>query len=116
MRAADHVRYNITDDGIVILDIDKGEIYSGNWVSAALWKGLLDGKSMLEVVRDIKAETKPGDVSLEVIARDGLAFVQDIIKKGLLADVGDVDFGSAEFSADLKSKLGLVGSSTNVVP
>jgi Coenzyme PQQ synthesis protein D (PqqD) len=81
MKPAEHVRANVTDDGLVILDIDKGEIYSANVVAARIWNLLMDGKSEQEAVDAVAAEF---DAPKDVVARDAHAFIESLVAKSLV--------------------------------
>jgi hypothetical protein len=81
MKPAEHVRANVTDDGLVILDIDKGEIYSANVVAARIWNLLMDGKSEQEAVDAIVTEF---DAPRDVVARDAKAFIESLVSKSLV--------------------------------
>lgn len=113
MKPAEHVRVNITDDGIVILDIDKGELYSANRTAAKIWTGLMSGSMVPEIMSEIKEEFP--DADLEEIGRDLLMFVESLVKKNLIEDVKSANFGSGEWSEKLNTQLKLIGSSSNIV-
>jgi hypothetical protein len=81
MKPAEHVRANVTDDGLVILDIDKGEIFSANVVAARIWNLLMDGKSEQEAVDAIVAEF---DAPRETVERDAKAFIESLVSKSLV--------------------------------
>lgn len=81
MKPSEHVRANVTDDGLVILDINKGEIFSANVVAARIWKLLMDGKTETEAVEAIVTEfNAPPDV----VARDARAFIDSLVQKALV--------------------------------
>ena len=81
-RQTEHVRANVTDDGLVILDIDKGEIYSANFLAARVWTMLMDGKTVLEVIDLTAAEFS--EVSPEVLAADVKKLVASLVGKRLV--------------------------------
>lgn len=69
MKPADHVRANLTDDGLVVLDIKQGQIFTANVIAARIWQGILvDGHSRNDVVDSIAKEcnTPPDVVSNDV--------------------------------------------------
>jgi hypothetical protein len=56
MKTASHVRANVTADGVVLLDVEKGSIYSSNVVGARIWQLIQEGCSEAEVVSRIVDE------------------------------------------------------------
>jgi len=81
MKPSEHVRANVTDDGLVILDIDKGEIYSANVVAARIWSLLMDGKSEQEAIDAVAAEF---DAPRDTVARDAHSFIESLVQKSLI--------------------------------
>lgn len=81
MKPSEHVRANVTDDGLVILDIDKGEIYSANVVAARIWNLLMEGKSEQEAVDAVATEFA---APRETVAKDAHAFIESLVSKSLV--------------------------------
>jgi hypothetical protein len=80
-KKTEHVRANVTDDGLVILDIDKGEIFSANCVAADIWNALMGGYS--EEVAVDKVVLKY-EVDREIAARDTDRFITSLVEKDLI--------------------------------
>lgn len=81
MKPSEHVRANLTDDGLVILDINKGEIFSANVVAARIWKLLMDGKTETETVDAIVTEF---NAPRDVVEKDARAFIESLVSKELV--------------------------------
>lgn len=87
MRPAEHVRASVTNDGLVVLDIDKGEIFSANVIAARIWQGLVvDGKERQVVVDSIVSEW---GAPAESVERDLDAFVETLVARHLVSDARD---------------------------
>lgn len=85
MKPAEHVRASVTNDGLVVLDIDKGEIFSANVIAARIWQGLVvDGKERRAVVESIVTEWGAAQESVE---KDLDAFVETLVARQLVSDV-----------------------------
>jgi hypothetical protein len=83
MKAAEHVRANANEDGLVILDIDKGEIFSANIVAARIWTMLMEGKSVAEINDALIGEFAVERATVEV---DTNAFITSLVEKSLVTD------------------------------
>lgn len=84
MKAAEHVRANVTSDGLVVLDINKGEIFSANVIGARIWQGLIvDGHPRQEVISDIVREWGGAE---DVVQRDLDAFVETLKTQQLVVE------------------------------
>jgi hypothetical protein len=98
MKPTKHVRANVTDDGLVILDIDRGEIFSANIVASRIWSGLMAGKTRDEIIAAIIGEFGASSTSLDtsvaaapelfqnVVGRDYDAFVKSLVNKNLIEE------------------------------
>lgn len=80
MKINEHVRANCTEDGLVILDIDRGEIYSGNIVAAHIWKLLIERKDKDEIIDSIVDKY---NAPRETVERDYQAFIKSLEEKNL---------------------------------
>jgi hypothetical protein len=78
---AECVRASISADGLVVLDIDGGQVFSANTVGARIWRLLADGTPVVEIARQIAVEY---DVSLERAVGDTTAFVAALAARGLI--------------------------------
>lgn len=84
MKPAEHVRADVTDDGLVLLDLDKGQIFSANPIAARIWQGIVvDNKPKDEVIEAIAREW--GSTS-EVVAKDLETFVDKLKRQALVVD------------------------------
>jgi hypothetical protein len=78
MKPAEHVRANLTNDGLVLLDITKGRIFTANAIAALIWQNvIIENKPETEVVDSIMKEWES---TREVAARDLTEFV-DMLKQ-----------------------------------
>ena len=85
MKPADHVRANVTDDGLVVLDLDKGQIFSANTVAARIWQDMIvNNKSKEEVVDAI---ARDWGSTPEVVAKDLDTFVEGLKQQELVVGV-----------------------------
>lgn len=87
MKAAERVRASVTNDGLVVLDIDKGEIFSANVIAARIWQGLvIDGKERQVVIDGIVSEW---GATQECVEKDLDAFVEALVARQLVSSAGD---------------------------
>jgi hypothetical protein len=85
MKPAAHVRTNLTDDGLVVLDIEKGRIFTANPIAAHIWQNLVVGnKPKPEVVDAIVEEWGS---TPDVVAKDLEEFVVQLKLQQLIVDV-----------------------------
>lgn len=84
------VRVISTQDGGVLLDLNKGLCYSLNPVGAKIWQAIesRDGYAILEDIIDGLAPQFT--VSPEQLARDMDEYLRDLQKKGLIKAAGYV--------------------------
>ena len=84
MKPAEHVRANVTDDGLVVLDLDKGQIFSANVIAARIWQSVIvDNKPKDEVVDSIVREWRS---TPDVVAQDLETFVASLRQQELVID------------------------------
>jgi hypothetical protein len=76
MKPLPHVRSNISDDGLILLDIRSGQIFSANAIAARIWSGLERGLPLKEIIDSIASET---GADVAVVERDATDFV-DMLK------------------------------------
>lgn len=83
MRPASHVRADVSDDGLILMDIRSGQIFSANPIGARIWSGLERGQSLPAIVQGIIADT---GVDAAVVERDAAAFVKTLEDRALVGD------------------------------
>ena len=83
MKPAPHVRASITDEGIILLDIRSGQIFSANAVAARIWRGLEQGLPMPAVVDGIAADA---GVDRAIVLRDAAAFLSTLLSRALVTN------------------------------
>jgi hypothetical protein len=83
MKLSTDVRASITDDGIILLDIATGQIFSANAVGARIWSGLEAGLPMAAIVDRIAADS---GVARAIVERDAHAFVDALKTRELIAE------------------------------
>lgn len=85
MRPADHVRANLSDDGLIVLDIQQGRIFTANVFAARIWQSIVvDNKSNDEVVQAIANEC---NVEPTIVERDVNEFISTLKEQQLIAVV-----------------------------
>lgn len=85
-RKHDDVRFNITDDGLVILHIGRGEIYSGSPAAAQVWEMLVEqGLSVDEAVEKFSTDAADGS-SKDDVRWQVMALVQFLKKNEILLE------------------------------
>jgi hypothetical protein len=84
MRPADAVRANVTEDGLVLLDVDSGRIFTANAIAADIWQNVIVNKTpQPEVVDRLASEC--GESS-SVIAADLSAFLGHLQQQQLIVE------------------------------
>lgn len=83
LRPAAHVRAAFADGIGVLLDLRSGRYIALNAVGATLWRALLDGAALDEVLQRLALERGQ---PVERLRRDTAAFMAQARKAGLLAD------------------------------
>jgi len=81
MKPSAHVRSSINDDGVVLLDIATGRIFSANSIGARIWQGLEDGLSLSAIADRLAAET---GADRAVVERDAADFVTTLRARALV--------------------------------
>jgi hypothetical protein len=83
MKPVAHVRSNISDDGLILLDIRSGRIFSANAIAARIWSGLERGVPLNEIVNRIAIETNTDPA---IIARDAASFLDMLSVRSLVEE------------------------------
>lgn len=84
MKPSEHVRANVTNDGLIVLDLVKGQVFTANAIAARIWRGLfVDNQPKEQLVEAIAREwgTTP-----EIVATDMERFVAQLKQQHLVAD------------------------------
>ena len=83
MKPAAHVRSNVSNDGLILLDIATGQIFSANLVGARIWSGLERGLTVPEIVQVLVAETGADAATIE---RDTSDFLNTLKLRALIGE------------------------------
>jgi hypothetical protein len=83
MKPAAHVRSNISNDGLILLDITTGQIFSANPIAARIWNGLEQGLLLTEIIQGIATDTGADPV---VVERDAAEFVNTLKLRALVGE------------------------------
>lgn len=84
MKPTQHVRANVTDDNLIVLDLVKGQIFTANRIGSRIWRGLfVDNQPKEQLVETIAREW---GTTLEIVAKDVERFVVQLEQQGLVAD------------------------------
>jgi hypothetical protein len=81
VRCARHVFAREFDEELVLLDLTGGEYYGLDRLGARVWNGLVAGRTITEIAREIAGDY---DVTLEALLADLVALVRDLAEKGLV--------------------------------
>ena len=84
MKPAQHVRANVNDDNLIVLDLVKGQIFTANTIGSRIWRGLFVDKQPKEQLVEVIA-TEFGTTQ-EVVVKDVEKFVVQLQQRGLVAD------------------------------
>jgi hypothetical protein len=87
-----HRRFNVVPnvrsvsdhDGVVVLDIRKGQMLGMNEIGREVWQGVQLGQELNEIVDHICGLT---GAERAVVEQDVLAFSQDLLAQGLVVEV-----------------------------
>lgn len=77
------VRASMSDDGLVLLDVEGGLILGANQVGALIWQRIGQGRAPSEIAQQLAVQF---DVPLERVYRDVAAFVSALKKGGLVIE------------------------------
>ena len=84
MKPAEHVRANVTTDGLVVLDLDKGQIFCANTIAARIWQSLIVDNQPREAVVDSIVKDWSGVP--DVVAQDIDTFLDRLRQQELVVD------------------------------
>jgi len=80
------VRASVSGDGLVLLDLAGGLVFSSNQVGARIWQRIEEGQPARDIARQLADDYA---VPLDRAQHDVAAFVADLIARGLVtADPG----------------------------
>jgi hypothetical protein len=82
LRPSPSARASRSSDGLVLLDVDRGELLASNAIGAAIWQLIEEGSTGDEIARRLAVEY---DVSLERAERDVDAFVAALTTRRLVS-------------------------------
>lgn len=85
VRIAEHVRASVSDDGLVLLDVEGGVMLAANAVGARIWQLLEEQQSLDQIARQLAIDY---GVPLERADRDLGAFVASLAARGILTEDG----------------------------
>lgn len=79
MRLPATLRASANDDGLVLLNVETGQIYTSNVVGGQIWRLLEEGRSEAEIVAHLAAKYCRSE---DVIAQDVREFVSRLTGLG----------------------------------
>jgi hypothetical protein len=82
-RPSPGVRASVSDDGLVLLDVEGGLVLSSNTVGARIWQLIEQARTTEEIALQLVVDYA---VPVERARRDVRAFVKDLIARGLVAE------------------------------
>jgi hypothetical protein len=82
-RPSPGVRASVSDDGLVLLDVEGGLVLSSNTVGARIWQLIEQARTTEEIALQLVVDYA---VPVERARRDVTAFVKDLIARGLVAE------------------------------
>jgi coenzyme PQQ synthesis protein D (PqqD) len=80
-RAAQHVRASMSDDGLVLLDLDGGFVLASNIAGARIWQLVEQRHTAAEIARRLASEF---EIPIERARHDVVAFVRALLDRALL--------------------------------
>lgn len=84
MKPTEHVRANVSDDNLIVLDLVKGQIFTANTIGSRIWRGLfLDNQPQEQLIETIATEW---ETTPEIVAKDVEKFVVQLKQQGLVQD------------------------------
>jgi hypothetical protein len=78
-----HLRFMVSQDGAVILDIPRNKMVTLNATGGYIWEKLQRGKAVEDVVRELSMET---NTDPHIVRRDVNSFLEQLMSKHLLHD------------------------------
>jgi len=76
------VKTSVHEEGLVLMDLGRGRVFTANAVGACIWRGVEDGASVESVAESISREFC---VSKEQALADTAAFIGQLERAGLLS-------------------------------
>lgn len=84
MKAAEHVQADITEDGLVLLDLGSGQIFTANGIAARIWQRVVvDNRPRAEVIDSIATDWNS---TPDVVAPDVDEFIDNLKKQRLVVE------------------------------
>jgi len=86
LRVAPDVKASLHPNGVVLIHLGRGTVFSANRVGAMIWKGAAEGWSLGKVAESISSELH---VAPATVQQDAAEFLAQLAAEGLLVpDVG----------------------------
>ena len=83
MKPLPHVRSNISNDGLILLDIRSGQIFSANAIAARIWSGLERGEPLRDIIDGIASDT---GTDATIVERDATDFLDMLKVRALVGE------------------------------
>ena len=80
-RVAPEVKASQHPDGLVLIHLGRGTVFSANRVGALIWKGLEEHRSLEKVAESISGEFH---ISPQTVRQDAAAFLAQLEAEGIL--------------------------------
>jgi len=78
---APDVKASLHPDGVVLIHLGKGTVFSANRVGAMIWNGATEGRSLNQVAASISAEFH---IPPQTVQEDATEFLAQLAAEGLL--------------------------------
>jgi len=76
------VKTSVHEEGLVLMDVGRGRVFTANLVGARIWRGVAEGASVESVAETISCEFR---VSKQQAMADTVAFLGQLKRAGLLS-------------------------------
>jgi len=76
------VKTSVHEEGLVLMDVGRGRVFTANLVGARIWRGVAEGASVESVAETISCEFR---VSKQQAMADTVAFLGQLERAGLLS-------------------------------
>src|SRR5580658_3070989 len=76
---APNVKASVHSDGVVLIHLDKGTVFSANRVGAMIWNGAAEGRSLNQVAASISAEFH---LPPQTVQEDATEFLAQLAAEG----------------------------------
>lgn len=83
LRPSSNVRASISNDGLVLLDLDGGLVLSSNEIGARIWQLIEQQQTPAEIAQQLSTEYS---VTCERTQADVAAFVAALVDRGLVVE------------------------------